>query len=180
MTAKPRTFDLDGTLPNLPVPRLEDSVQRYLDSVEPLVDASTFSDIKAASEELLQPDGAGRKLQTRSGGPRRTLRELACRVVGGRGLPELSGVARHQLFDRISTDARYAPGDQAMRAGQLTGGTLDFYLSILNETMPPEVQRDGSGLDMSLLKRFFATNRYPGTEGDRIATFGVARAGISS
>jgi carnitine O-acetyltransferase len=172
MTAKPRTFDLDGTLPNLPVPRLEDSVQRYLDSVEPLVDASTFSDIKAAAEELLQPDGTGRKLQT-------ALEARAARSenwlagwwedVAYLSYPE-SLVINSSIG--ISTDARYAPGDQAMRAGQLTGGTLDFYLSILNETMPPEVQRDGSGMDMSLLKRFFATNRYPGTEGDRIATFG--------
>ncbi len=172
MTATPRTFDLDKKLPNLPVPRLEDSVQRYLDSVEPLVDAATFSEVKAAAEELLQPDGAGRKLQA-------ALEERAARCenwlsgwwedVAYLSYPE-SLVINSSIG--ISTDARYAPGDQAMRAAQLTGGTLDFYLSIMNETMPPEVQRDGSGLDMSLLKRFFATNRYPGTERDRIATFG--------
>ena len=172
MTATPRTFELDKKLPNLPVPSLEDSVQRYLDSVEPLVDAATFREVKAAAEELLQPDGDGRKLQA----------ALEARAAGRENW--LSGWWEDVAYLSypeplivnssigISTDARYAPGDQAMRAGQLTGGTLDFYLSILNETMPPEVQRDGSGMDMSLLKRFFATNRYPGTERDRIATFG--------
>ena len=172
MTATLRTFDLDGTLPSLPVPSLEESVQHYLDSVEPLVDAPIFSDIKAAAEELLQPDGAGRKLQAAlEARAERCENWLAgwWEDVAYLSYPE-SLVINSSIG--ISTDTRYAPGDQAMRAGQLTGGTLDFYLSILNETMPPEIQRDGSGMDMSLLKRFFATNRYPGTEGDRIATFG--------
>lgn len=172
MTATPRTFELDKDLPNLPVPSLEDSVQRYLESVEPLVDEAAFREVKAAAEELLQPDGDGRKLQA-------ALEARAARCenwlsgwwedVAYLSYPE-SLVINSSIG--ISTDARFVPGDQAMRAGQLTGGTLDFYLSILNETMPPEVQRDGSSLDMSLLKRFFATNRYPGTERDRIATFG--------
>lgn len=172
MTATPRTFDLDKTLPHLPVPPLEDSVQRYLKSVEPLIDATTFEDVKAAAEELLEPRGAGRTLQAAlEARAAHTENWLAgwWEDVAYLSYPE-SLVVNSSIG--ISTDARYVPGDQAMRAAQLTGGTLDFYLSILNETMPPEVQRDGSGFDMSLLKRFFATNRYPGTERDRIATFG--------
>ncbi len=172
MTTTPRTFDLDKNLPSLPVPRLEDTVKRYLESVEPLVDIFEFDAVKAAAEELLAEGGAGRKLQA-------ALEARAAKsdnwLAGWwedyayLSYPE-SLVVNSSIG--ISSDARYAPGDQAMRAAVLTGGTLDFYLSIENETMPPEVQRDGSGFDMSLLKRFFATTRLPGAWGDRIATFG--------
>jgi carnitine O-acetyltransferase len=172
MTAKLKTFDLDKTLPSLPVPKLEDTIARYLESVEPLVDPETFKSVSASANELLEPGGTGRVLQA-------ALEARAARMhnwlsgwwedVAYLSYPE-SLVVNSSIG--ISTDARYAPGDQAMRAAQLTGGALDFYLAIRNETLPPEVQRDGSGLDMSLLRRFFATTRLPGIERDRIATFG--------
>lgn len=176
MTAKLRTFDLDKTLPSLPVPSLEDTARRYLESVQPLLDPFEYDSTVEAVEELLAPGGEGRKLQA------------ALEARGKQKDNWLSGWWEDYAYLSypeslvvnssigISSDARYAPGDQAMRAAQLTGGTLDFYQSIENETMPPEVQRDGSGFDMSLLKRFFATNRYPGTHGDRIATFGGSQS----
>lgn len=172
MTATLKTFDLDETLPSLPVPTLEETVARYLESVEPLVDPETFKNVRAAAQELLEPGGTGRILQA-------ALEARAAQThnwlsgwwedVAYLSYPE-SLVVNSSIG--ISTDARYAPGDQAMRAAQLTGGALDFYLAIRNETLPPEVQRDGSGFDMSLLRRFFATTRLPGIESDRIATFG--------
>ena len=112
MTATPRTFDLDKTLPHLPVPPLEDSVQRYLKSVEPLIDATTFEDVKAAAEELLEPDGAGRKLQAAlEARAARTENWLAgwWEDVAYLSYPE-SLVVNSSIG--ISTDARYAPGDQ--------------------------------------------------------------------
>lgn len=172
MTATAKTFDLDAALPSLPVPRLEESVARYLASVRPLVDDATYQDVEAAADELLRPEGIGRKLQNALEA-RAALRDNWLsgwwEDVAYLSYPE-SLVVNSSIG--ISTDARDAPGDQAMRAAQLTGGTLDFYLAIENETLLPEVQRDGSSFDMSLLKRFFATTRYPGTDRDRIATFG--------
>lgn len=171
MTELLRTFDLDKSLPRLPVPKLEDTIQRYLDSVEPLLDAAGFEDVKEAAAELLIPGGVGFRLQH------------ALEARASRADNWLSGwwedVAYLSYQESlvvnssigISTDARHVPGDQAGRAAQLTGGTLDFYLSILNETLPPEVQKNGQGFDMSLLKRFFATTRLPGVDRDRIATY---------
>jgi len=169
-----RTFDLDATLPPLPVPALQDTCERYLTSVEPLLGDAARAEVKTALDELQAPGGTGEKLQG-------LLEERA----RGRG-NWLSGWWEEFAYlgypdpivinssIGISTDARYAPGNQAMRAAQLTAGALAFYLSIINETMPPEIQRDGSGFDMSLLKRFFATNRFPGVHKDRIATYDAA------
>ncbi|MDX2287783.1 MAG: choline/carnitine O-acyltransferase [Hyphomicrobiaceae bacterium] len=171
MTDKLKTFDLDKTLPPLPVPALEETCARYLASVEPLVDAEAFASVKAAVAEILEPGSVGRKLDA----------ALRARAAGmdnwlsgwWEDFAYLSYLEPLIINSNIgiSTDARYAPGDQANRAAQLTGGALDFYIGIRDETMPPEVQKDGSGFDMSLLKRFYATNRYPGTSRDRIATF---------
>lgn len=172
MTATPRTFDLDKSLPPLPVPTLEDTVRRYLESVKPLLDPFEYDDAVAAAEELLEPGSVGRQLQAALEERAKTRHNWLSgwwEDYAYLSFPE-SLVINSSIG--ISSDARYAPGNQAMRAAQLTGGTLDFYLSIENETMPPELQRDGSGFDMSLMKRFFATNRYPGTDRDRLATFG--------
>ena len=165
------TFDLDKTLQPLPVPRLAETCERYLASVEPLVEPDVFQRIKTQLTELQAPGGVGERLQN----------ALEMRAAN----------MDNWLFDwwahsayldwpdslvcnssiGISSDARYAPGDQAMRAAQVTAQTLDFYLSIVNETMPPELMRDGSALDMSLMRNFFSTNRYPGADGDRMQTF---------
>lgn len=169
---KLRTFDLDQKLGPLPVPTLEDTAQRYLASIEPLVDAEALARNKAAVEQFLSPGGVVRKLLQ----PALLARaEKMDNWLAGWWEDFAYLTYQEPLIINssigISTDARNLCPDQAMRAAQLTAGTLDFYLSIVNETMPPEVQRDGSGFDMSLLKRFFATNRFPGTSKDRFVTY---------
>lgn len=165
------TFDLDPTLAPLPVPSLEDTCARYLATIEPLVDAETLARAKAQVEELKADGGLGRKLQA-------ALLDRASRMdnwLGGWWEEFAYLTYQEPLIVNssigISTDARETHPDQAMRAAELTAGTLAFYLSIINETLPPEVQRDGSGFDMSLLKRFFATNRFPGDGKDRFVTY---------
>jgi carnitine O-acetyltransferase len=171
-----RTFELDAKLAPLPVPSLEDTCQRYLATVEPLVDEAEFERTKAAVEELKAEGGLGRKLHA-------ALLDRASKMDNWlSGWWEDSAYLGYQAplivnsNIGISTDARYAPGDQAWRAAQLTASTLDIYLSVVHETMPPEVQRDGSGLDMSLWKRFFATNRFPGRRFDHIVTYGFGES----
>jgi carnitine O-acetyltransferase len=168
----PRTFDLDRMLPPLPVPTLEATATRYLATVASLLDAEAYARTEAAVAELMAPGGVGARLQA----------ALVDRAAGRDNW--LSGWWEDYAYLTyqeplivnssigISTDARSTHPDQAIRAAELTAGALDFYLGIVHETLPPEVQKDGSGFDMSLLKRFFATNRFPGVEKDRIATYG--------
>lgn len=167
-----RTFDFDNKIPPLPVPSLEDTAARYLTSIEPLVDAETLARNKAEVAELLAPDGVGRKLHA-------LLLERASAMDNWlSGWWEQAAYLTYQeplIVNSnigISTDARVTHPDQAMRAAQLTADTIAFYFGIVNETMPPEILKDGSAFDMSLLKRFFATNRFPGAAADRIHTYG--------
>lgn len=166
------TFDLYERLPPLPVPPLADTCARYLATVEPLVDAATFADVSAAVAELQAPGGVGERLQA-------ALEARAARMDNWLSdwwdeaaylnwpspVPINSSIA-------IAGHVEQKTGDQVVRAAEVTAGAVAYHLAIQSNTFPPEVQRDGSPLDMSLLKRFFATTRVPGLERDRLLTFG--------
>ncbi|KAG6030503.1 hypothetical protein E4U41_007813 [Claviceps citrina] len=51
------------SLPRLPVPTLEETSNRYLKSVHPLLSASEYAASKAAVQDFIKPGGVGRKLQ---------------------------------------------------------------------------------------------------------------------
>lgn len=171
MTETPGTFDLDKNLKPLPVPTLAETCVRYLASVEPLVEAEDFERIKQRIAELQAPGGVGEKLQAaleaRAEGMDNWLLDWwadAAYLAWPASLVCNSSIG-------ISADAEVVPGDQAMRAAQVASQTLGFHLEIVNETLPPDMQRDGSSLDMSLMRNFFSTTRFPGANGDRFTTF---------
>jgi len=167
----PGTFSLYDTLGPLPVPALRETLSRYVDSVAPLLTPAELARTGEAVAELLTPGGLGDQLQagleirgeTRDNWLSGWWEERAY-LAWPDPLPINSSIA-------ISCDAREPSGDQALRAAEVTHGAAGFHAEIRDETFPPEPQRDGSGLDMSLLKRFFATNRVPGVSGDKIETY---------
>ena len=53
------------SLPRLPVPALEDTAQRYLKSLHPLLPASEFETSSKAVQDFIKPGGIGSKLQER-------------------------------------------------------------------------------------------------------------------
>lgn len=172
MTASAKTFDLDKTLPPLPVPKLADTCARYLASVEPLVNKEDLARISGLLDELQASGGVGERLQQalEARGAAMDNWLLAWWADAAYLAWPDSLVCNSSIG--ISADAAVAPGDQVSRATQVVWQTLEFYLSIINETMPPDLQRDGSALDMSLLRNFFSTSRMPGSAGDRLVTYG--------
>ncbi|KAK2612874.1 Carnitine O-acetyltransferase mitochondrial [Conoideocrella luteorostrata] len=51
------------SLPQLPVPTLEETAKRYLKSLRPILSASEYATSEAAVEDFVKPGGIGRKLQ---------------------------------------------------------------------------------------------------------------------
>ncbi|KAG6016941.1 hypothetical protein E4U43_002684 [Claviceps pusilla] len=51
------------SLPRLPVPTLEETANRYLKSLHPILSASEYATSKAAVQEFIRPGGVGSKLQ---------------------------------------------------------------------------------------------------------------------
>ena len=58
---KKRTFELDEELPSLPVPSLDETLDKYLDSIEPFVTESELKTTKIIVEKFR--NGAGEDLQ---------------------------------------------------------------------------------------------------------------------
>ncbi|CAL8285078.1 unnamed protein product [Merluccius merluccius] len=58
---QPLLYSYQGSLPNLPVPTVKDTIHRYLDSVRPLTDADQFERMLALAREF--ESGVGKRLQ---------------------------------------------------------------------------------------------------------------------
>jgi carnitine O-acetyltransferase len=56
-------LQLQSTLPSLPVPSLQETLRRYLESVKALSTETEFAATQRAVEEFMQPDGVGDSLQ---------------------------------------------------------------------------------------------------------------------
>lgn len=55
----------EDSLPRLPVPSLQETAQRYIKSVHPLLNETEFETTKKAVADFIRPGGAGEKLQER-------------------------------------------------------------------------------------------------------------------
>jgi carnitine O-octanoyltransferase len=58
LSTKSKTFSKDDTLPKLPVPKLSDTIARYLQSVRPHVDDAAFEKTSAIARQFEATDGA--------------------------------------------------------------------------------------------------------------------------
>lgn len=56
------TFQYQSSLPKLPVPKLQETLQKYLTSAHVLVDDEQFLKTEAIVKEFGQPDGIGEQL----------------------------------------------------------------------------------------------------------------------
>ena len=94
MTTTAKTFDLDATLPDLPVPRLEESIARYLESVRPLVDEETYADVEAADP------------RTRTSGVAGYPARMSARARSKAAAPSAIGAASNMLTGSLTLPAR--------------------------------------------------------------------------
>lgn len=64
-SSKGAMLRFEDSLPQLPVPTLEETAKRYLKSVRALVTETEYQHTKKAVEEFISPNGAGQELQKR-------------------------------------------------------------------------------------------------------------------
>lgn len=170
-----RTFSTYAEIPPLPVPTLEDTARRYLDSVAALVDEATFRDVEAATAELLAEGGAGRRLQAaleRKAASADNWLSQWWDEVAYLGYPETLLINSNW---GIWGDPRQPFDDPAMRAAEVVARTVDFHIQIVNETLPPvRAGKARTPLDMSLYKRMFGVSRVPGALKDQLVKHDAA------
>jgi hypothetical protein len=60
-----KTFDNQSNLPRLPVPSLQETAAKYLDSLRPLLDEKEFKHSEKVVSDFIKEGGVGEKLQKR-------------------------------------------------------------------------------------------------------------------
>lgn len=155
-----KTFTFQETLPRLPLPDLEDTCRRYLEWVRPLLDERAFATTEAAVRAFAGAKGPGPRLQ-------RLLAERAADPKIPNWLEpfweDMYLSSRDSLA--IHSSVFYALEERReewhSRAASLVLGALSFRKAILEESLPPDLER-GMPLCMAQFPRVFGTTRIPG------------------
>ncbi|KAJ3080120.1 hypothetical protein HK102_003282 [Quaeritorhiza haematococci] len=64
-SSTPKTFSNQSILPRLPIPNLEETANRYLRSVKPLLTAEAYAETERKVKDFVRPGGLGEELQKR-------------------------------------------------------------------------------------------------------------------
>lgn len=157
------TFAAQEKLPKLPVPDLEATLKRFLDSLAPLQSSREHEETKAAAKDFLENDG--KELQER-------LKKYANRKSSyieqfwydsylNYDNPVVLNLNPFFLLEDDPTPAR---NNQVTRAASLVISALCFVRAVRKEELPPDTLR-GQPLDMFQYSRLFGTARVPTENG---------------
>ncbi|XP_034523172.1 peroxisomal carnitine O-octanoyltransferase isoform X1 [Ailuropoda melanoleuca] len=165
-----RTFQYQDSLPSLPVPSLEESLKKYLESVKPFANKEEYKKTKEIVQKF--QDGIGRKLHQklleRAKGKRNWLEEwwLNCAYLDVR----LSAQLNVNFAGPAPYFEHYWPpkeGTQLERGSICLWHNLNYWQLLRKEKVP--VNKSGnSPLDMNQFRMLFSTCRIPGITRDSI------------
>jgi len=160
-------------LPPLPVPPLEQTAQRYLDSCRPLLTPDEFKKTEAAVQDFVKPGGVGRELQIRL--------EQRAKETAAKGQSWLQewwdSLAYMEYRDSVVINVSYFFGmkddrkrmEQCRRAASVVKGHLAFRELINNGELQPEMLKT-SPLDSHQYAWFFNSCRIPIIPSDSMKT----------
>lgn len=171
-------FKYQNSLPNLPVPELNETAERYLRSLLPLCPGGKANSQYRKTEKLvsdfIKPNGEGEKLQKR-------LIELSSQPGKRNWLSTWwDDYAYLEYKDPVSPFSSYffshkdintpVTTNQLYKAASLMRNTVLFMESIENETLAPETIK-GMPFCMGPFKWMFNNCRVPGEEKDTTVTY---------
>uniref|UniRef100_A0A8C2GZJ3 Carnitine O-acetyltransferase n=1 Tax=Cyprinus carpio TaxID=7962 RepID=A0A8C2GZJ3_CYPCA len=167
-----RARSADTGLPKLPVPPLQQTCERYLAALTPIVDPEELNHTRKLLEEFQKPGGVGERLQ--------------------KGLEQRGKKMENWLSDwwlqtayldyRMPVVVHSSPGvvlprmefsdrqGQMRYAAKLIAGVLDFKSMIDNETLPVEYL-GGKPLCMNQYYQVLSSCRIPGTKRDTVVNY---------
>ncbi|XP_073333698.1 carnitine O-acetyltransferase [Pagrus major] len=156
-------------LPSLPVPPLQQTCERYISALEPIIEVEELKHTKERVDEFKKADGVGERLQ-------RSLEKRACNSENW--LSEW-WVQVAYLEYRMPVVVHSSPGlvlprmnfrdkqGQIRFAAKLIAGVLDFKTMIDNETLPVEYL-GGKPLCMNQYYEVLLSCRIPGLKKDSV------------
>ena len=163
---KALTYSYQGALPSLPVPNLATTVQKYIDSVEPLLSVEDFEETERLASEFLTGNGPNlnRYLTLKAWfWSSNYVTEWWEKYVYLRGRSSLMINSNYYIMDF----ADYVPTTrQAARAAGMARLMCDFCRLLDQEKIEPMRVRGLAPLCMAQYERMFATTRQPGRDSD--------------
>ncbi|EAU85810.1 carnitine acetyl transferase [Coprinopsis cinerea okayama7 len=165
----PPMLRYQASLPNLPVPTLESTAAKYLETVQPLLTPAEFSETRAAVDSFLQSPLSKelqKRLQARASENESWLSEW-WNEAAYMGYRDPVVVFVSYFFVHIDDKLRK---DQASRAASLVKAMLPFRDMVESGRLEPEKVR-GNPLCMASYKWLFHSSRYPVKPSDKAAKF---------
>lgn len=159
-------------LKRLPVAPLQDTLRRYLESVQPLLTAKEFEDTRKAVGEFGKPESDGAKLykilEAKAASTENWLSDwwLENAYLKYR-MPVVVYSNPGMAFERQTFKSKE---DQLKHAALLMAGALDFKTLIDRQLLVPETM-GASPLDMSQYQKIFSTCRVPHPVCDKLETY---------
>ncbi|KAI9883092.1 MAG: Rho-type gtpase-activating protein [Watsoniomyces obsoletus] len=138
-----RMLRFQESLPRLPVPTLQETAERYLKSVHPLLNASEFENTKSAVTEFIRPGGSGEVLQKRLIARREDPKHKNWLIEWWNDVGYLSvrdPVVPYVSYFYSHRDDRRRR-NPAKRAAALTTAALDFKRQVDTKTLEPEYMK---------------------------------------
>lgn len=157
----------EESLPRLPVPTLEETAQRYLRSVHPLLTPQEYEKTKAAVESFIAPNSLGQELQ------KRLLARREDPAVKNWIYDWWNNAAYLSYRDPVVPYVSYFYShrddrkrrDPAKRAAAITASVLDFKTQVDNGTLEPEYMKK-LPIAMSSYEYMFNCCRIPAKPAD--------------
>jgi len=166
------TFRYQILLPQLPIPEIGDTCDRFLETVEPLLTEDEFAETRAATEEFLHGKGVEMQesLQTYAEAQDNYVDKFWDDAYLKYDVPIVVNVNPYFVLEDDPTPAR---NNQMERAVNLVMSALKFVHSIRNEKMTVDMVRK-TPLCMSQYPKVLGSARIPDIgdvwEGDKIIT----------
>ncbi|TMW67940.1 hypothetical protein Poli38472_007612 [Pythium oligandrum] len=164
----PKTFAHQAALPHFPVPSVEETLERYVESVKPFLTKDELQKTEALAKDYGKPGGEAERLQKvllkRAEEHENWLEEwweyaayLSDRTPIAPYISMVSGFGSFLDFER--------PVPQARRAAETIRYTCEYLELLKQEMIPPETM-GGRTLCMNMFRRLFSTCRVPGSPVD--------------
>ncbi|XP_059406591.1 carnitine O-acetyltransferase [Carassius carassius] len=161
-------------LPKLPVPPLQQTCERYLTALTPIVDPEELNHTRQLLEEFQKPGGVGERLQ-------KGLEQRAKKMENWLSdwwlqtayLDYRMPVVVHSSPGVVLPRTEFSDRQGQMRyAAKLIAGVLDFKSMIDNETLPVEYL-GGKPLCMNQYYQVLSSCRIPGTKRDSVVNYAL-------
>lgn len=165
-----------SSVPQQPIPPLAQTLQRYLQALEPLLPPEELAHTRRMAQEFGRPGGLGAQLQKRLEVRARNTKNwitdwwVQCSYLENREPLAVHSNPAISLPRRDFNDWR----SQLVFASKLIAAVLDFKALVDRGQLPVERMR-GRPLCMELYPLMFSSCRVPGPKHDSIAHFGRAR-----